>query len=548
MSRKKRILMNNEASFLATGYATYGREVLTRLATSGKYEVAELASYGDVDDPRMRNSPWKYYGNLPLNEVENKSYHSKPTHQFGEFRFDNVCIDFKPDIVFSIRDTWMDEHIERSSARPYFSWYYMPTVDSEPQDEGWLSTYFNADGVCTYSKYGEKLLKQQTHGAVCFKGWAPPCANTTQFKLQDRNKLRASVGLPPNINIVGTVMRNQRRKLYPDLCVAFREFLDTAPDFLANNTYLYLHVAYPDVGWDIPKLIKTAGISHRVLLTYMCKSCKSVYASHFSDAKTICIHCGENTAVMPNVKDGVPPEILGNIIGLFDVYVQYATAEGFGVPCVEAASCGIPLMVVDYSAMEDFKETLGAIPIKVERKFCESSESCVWRALPDNQDFIKKLTEFLRKPSVLREKQGTKTKQLCDKNYSWEATTAVWEKCFEEAPYAEYWNSPANFHRCKLPDDSTKRLTNGDFVKWVLTHTAGRPDLINSSIYLRLLRDLNMGTVIDGNPGLTSSQDLAINNGVSYGEFTREMLVKYMEGACNYRNNFEAKRIECNKI
>ena len=48
--RKKRILFCGEATYLNTGYATYGREVMKRLYQSGKYELAEFASYGEHKD------------------------------------------------------------------------------------------------------------------------------------------------------------------------------------------------------------------------------------------------------------------------------------------------------------------------------------------------------------------------------------------------------------------------------------------------------------------------------------------------------------------
>ena len=44
--RKKRILFCSEATFLNTGYATYTREILKYLHGTGKYEIAEMASYG----------------------------------------------------------------------------------------------------------------------------------------------------------------------------------------------------------------------------------------------------------------------------------------------------------------------------------------------------------------------------------------------------------------------------------------------------------------------------------------------------------------------
>ena len=44
--RKKRILFCSEATFLNTGYATYTREILTYLHSTGKYALADMAAYG----------------------------------------------------------------------------------------------------------------------------------------------------------------------------------------------------------------------------------------------------------------------------------------------------------------------------------------------------------------------------------------------------------------------------------------------------------------------------------------------------------------------
>jgi hypothetical protein len=37
---KKKILLVNEASYLATGFAVYGHEILTRLHKTDKYDIA----------------------------------------------------------------------------------------------------------------------------------------------------------------------------------------------------------------------------------------------------------------------------------------------------------------------------------------------------------------------------------------------------------------------------------------------------------------------------------------------------------------------------
>ena len=95
--RKKRILFCSEATFLNTGYATYARETLNYLHSTGKYDLAEMASYGEKNDPRGKDLPWAFYGAMPNTTCEPLSskeeidaYNSKPTNQFGEFAFEHV--------------------------------------------------------------------------------------------------------------------------------------------------------------------------------------------------------------------------------------------------------------------------------------------------------------------------------------------------------------------------------------------------------------------------------------------------------------------------
>jgi hypothetical protein len=80
---KKRILFIGEASFLSTGFATYYRELLPKLAATGKYEIAELGSYASQNDPRIQSfiqGRWKFYGVLPSTQEENQAYHQPNPH------------------------------------------------------------------------------------------------------------------------------------------------------------------------------------------------------------------------------------------------------------------------------------------------------------------------------------------------------------------------------------------------------------------------------------------------------------------------------------
>ena len=266
--RKTKILLCNEASFLNTGYATYGRELMKRLYASNKYDIAEFSTYAGATDPRFKSIPWKTYSNLPdENSQEEKDiYQANVSYQFGEFKFEHVLLDFQPDIVVDIRDWWMLEFAERSPFRRLFHWVIMPTVDAAPQNEQWLATYSSADAVFNYSDWGYELLKKQGGGQINCVGSAPPSSDAAYIPVPNKDVHKSRMGLNPKCKIVGTIMRNQRRKLYPDLFESFRKFLDKTND---PDTYLYCHTCYPDIGWDIPRLLKQYGIASRVILTWL---------------------------------------------------------------------------------------------------------------------------------------------------------------------------------------------------------------------------------------------------------------------------------------
>jgi glycosyltransferase involved in cell wall biosynthesis len=609
MVRKPRILLCNEAHFLSTGYSTYGFEVQKYLYQTGKYELAELSAFASENDARLATVPWKCYGNFPANEHgrEAKEYWSKRSNEFGEFRFEDVCLRFQPDIVWSIRDHWMDEFIERSPFRDYYRWVYMPTVDSIPQHEQWLATFMNADAVFSYSDWGTKVLDTEGGGLINTVGSAPPGADLDHFYPMDKKELRKKFQFEDDIFVVGTVMRNQGRKLYPELIADFAEFLKQAPEGLARKTFLYLHTSYPDQGWDIPRLIKKNGVSHKILVTYRCKKCYAVFPSFFMDAIGPCFKCGSPAAKLPDVQFGIDRTNLAKIINLFDVYVQYANSEGFGMPQVEAASCGVPVFATDYSAMSDVVRKVHGYPIKVAHYRMDNDFGCL-RATPDRQDFIDKLIKFLSKPESLKFEEGKKVRRGVEKNYTWEQTAKKWEGVFDsllsnttgilqnQSPARDVnssgmgvrsatrnigeaedtkssisggqqkwsitratggystaagadklvsplpWNSPKRlFHPEKLPSNGFS--TNEEMVRWCLCHVLGRPELANSYLAVRLIRDLNWGKA-PKNLGSYFNESSFITQRGDLKNFSPEDMVAELTAMREHINQWEERRWE----
>lgn len=553
--RKKKILWVNEASFLNTGYSVYGREVLKRLYDTDKYEIAELGSYGhpapldhelggfihDFGPPQMLDIPWRYYGNLPLNiKQEMEEYGAIPTHQFGEWRFEHTCLDFKPDIVVDIRDWWMMEFEERSPYRPYFHWTIMPTVDSAPQQEQWLSTYLNADGVFAYSEYGRDVLLSETNNKIKFIDVASPGANLKILHpFPDKAKHKDNLGLLPDNLIIGTVMRNQARKLYPDLLEAFSLFLQKNPE-LGVKTYLYLHTSYPDNGWDIPMFLRRTNLTNKVLFTYMCDHCGHVFPSFFQDAKAVCRRCGASDAHMPNTRKGLSDHEMKLIYNLFDVYVQYSVCEGFGMPQVEAAACGVPVMAVDYSAMESIVDNLNATPIKVDRMFWDSGTHCS-RALPDNEDFAKKLADLLNKPSTVRNKIGRDQWLKVQKLYNYDRIAKIWEKYFDSLELENKWELPPRLHQPNL--NIPRGLTNEEFIRYCIINIWGEPERVNSYMGSRILRDLNYGEAIKGTGDVFFNEASYLSHNQRFQKFTHDDAIQSFIRLAQKRNYYEQLRM-----
>jgi predicted nucleic acid-binding Zn-ribbon protein len=384
---------------------------------------------------------------------------------------------------------------------------------------------------------------KETNGLINFCGLASPAANYELLKpVSDKKRHKEAMGFEPGVKIVGTIMRNQKRKLYPDLIQAFKLFLDKYPK-AGKDTFLYLHTSYPDIGWDIPRLIRESGIGHKILCTYICSTCGHVFPSFFHDAVQTCNKCGQPTARLPSSSKNASTRDLAAIINCFDVYVQYATCEGFGIPSVEAAACGVPVMAVDYSAMASVVRNLKGTPLKVQRMFREA-ETHAYRALPDNEDLAEHLGRFLSKPESLRMKAGRDAYLACRKNYDWTRTARTWEKIIdgvELQDWKETWESPAKIiePNYNVPNN----LPIEDFVRWCVANIWGEHSKIDSYIILRMIRDLNYGEAITGFGGPYYSEDSLLIEKPKFAAFGKQDAINALTELGATRNYWEERRV-----
>ena len=494
--------MVSEASFLSSGFGTYTREILKRLHSTNKYHIAEFACYGKVNDPKDKDIHWRYYANaVNPDDPRSKEYNSTMENQFGRWRFERVLIDFKPDVVIDVRDYWMNSYQQFSPLRPYFHWVLMPTVDSAPQQEEWIDTFLHADAIFTYSDFGRDTVKDQSNNKVKYIDTASPGVDLKCFHpIPDRAKVRELLGVDDKF-VIGSVMRNQKRKLVPELFSAFKQLLDethASDPELAKKLYLHVHTSFPDAGWDIPQLLKEYEVGNRVLFTYACKNCGFYRPMLYQHPIAHCPKCGNKSLQMPNVSNGLPSKDLNVVMNTFDLYVQYAICEGFGMPQVEAGAAGVPIMSVDYSAMNDVVHKLKGYPIKVNQYFKEMETRAI-RVYPDNNDFVRIVKDYLKLPDMLKQQKRHETRQLVEKYYNWDEIAKKWEKYLDNVNLVGIqgqWDkqlSPIE----KIPklDENRNPYDNVvELVSKVLPHH----QICTSKILLNMIRDLDYGFTING--------------------------------------------------
>jgi len=532
---KKKVLFLTEATYLNTGYATYAKHVMDRLHSSNKYEIAELSIYGPPKDPRRASIKWKNYANMPDpdNEDHVKLYNKNPINQFGAWRFDRVCLDFQPDIVLSIRDFWMDSFVFHSPFRNIFSWCWMPTVDAEPQNPEWIDMFADAEYILTYSDWANNILEKQSGGKINTLGSAPPSASKHFFPMQ-KSIVRKEFGLEEDINIVGTVMRNQRRKLFPVLFESFGEYLKRTKD---TKTYLYCHTSYPDNGWNLAELIHSNNISSRVLFTYVCNECKSVEISHFNDARKQCLNCKKFSSCPSSVNNGLNDEILAKVYNLFDIYVQCANCEGFGLPQVEAAACGVPIACTNYSAMVDVINKLEARPIQVSDCYKELETGCN-RAVPNRDSLTSILIEFFNSSKEEQRILGAKTRKLFEEYYNWDTTSEKWMKIIDSCPTAN-WKQPSRIK--PVVDIPIDQKTNEEFMDNLIEAYIFNPKQKNSYVIKNTHKDLNRGTTKSSYSGYMVSEMSPFNDSKQI-PISRSKIKDHFKNTLNNFNIWEKAR------
>jgi len=336
-TRKLRILISSNTPYSYSGYASTLSEIYLKIRDEG-YSLALSNFFGQQGY---------------MKEIDGVTHYPTFNNPYGDDAMVEHGKDFKSDIVISNQDTWvLDPNIMRQIPR----WIPWVPIDMDPVGPAIIERMKLAYRIVTCSKFGYEQLKNFGLHST----YIPYSVDSEIFKPMDKKAMRRKYGIPEDGFVFGMVAAN--KDLPPRK--SFQEVMDAFKMFLAKHSDAYLYLNVPigsPTGFPILEYAKIIGIAERVLHN-------PNYSLFFKFGK----------------------KEVAEIINCFDVSLNPSISEGFGLNIIEAQSCGIPVIVNDFTAMPELiiPEVTGW-KTKVAHKRFTALMSYVGE--PDTQDLYEKM-------------------------------------------------------------------------------------------------------------------------------------------------------------
>ena len=343
-----RIMPVSDSPWAPTGFGTNTKNISCILHNEGHH-----IGYGGCQNHQhgLWHTPW------PLGQTEKEaSMELLPMlypgqEKFGEKSFGPWCQKFKPDLILAHLDFQMFKHMtdakhpshinfpvnddkgnvigikdrqkmindafkEVMQGPPWKLGCIIP-YDGEPSMPEWGSQLANVDYGVAMSRYGQQGLKKDFDYDTTY---IPHGVDTTLFKPLLNPKYGDQP--KPDAFVVGCVARNQHRKNIPRLIKGFSQFVHENK-LGPEDAKLMLHMDWNDaMGWKFPDFAARYGIADYLM-----------------------------TPLMGTLDAGqaLDEEGMANLYNCMDVFVLPTAGEGFGIPSLEAMSCGVPICLTNYT-------------------------------------------------------------------------------------------------------------------------------------------------------------------------------------------------------
>jgi glycosyltransferase involved in cell wall biosynthesis len=240
--------------------------------------------------------------------------------------------DFNADMLITLKEPWVFSHIPKAA----LNWVPFAIIDHSPVSDAITSRLETAFKVIAPSRHAQWELMQKKIDSY----YIPHGVNTSVFKPLDKAKCKKLWHLDPDDFTVVIVAANRARKMVSRQLQGYRKFLDRNPD-VKSHLLLWSNVYpnnYPDsenmgvadVGVSLLPEIMRLGLGEAV---------------RWIDPKTY--DKGIPDWAGDDYENGYD---MAKLYNCGDVLLEATGGEGFGLPLIEAQSCGLPVVATNYAA------------------------------------------------------------------------------------------------------------------------------------------------------------------------------------------------------
>ena len=253
--------------------------------------------------------------------------------------------EFKPDLVITVGDPWDYIPVSEYKSRYEFMWCgivpvecppyprYIMVDKSPPKYLDVKKIQKNMDYIVTYSEFAIDEIKKMFQIGKD-KMNPPPMENIYLFvnnNIFKKQKVRKTevFNLIKDDDLLFTYIKiNSQRAGFDSMIESWAKYMNICKEknpALYSKSKLYIRTFPNGPGYNIPLLITRYGLETSILINPMLIDENDTSDEHIS-----------------------------RIYNCSDFYISSARAEGFGLPPLEAMSCGVPCIVPDYGCPAEY--------------------------------------------------------------------------------------------------------------------------------------------------------------------------------------------------